>query len=548
MAVHRFLTQTSSHLNIEAPVFIWRAAVGLVLFTLAVLFWFAWIVGRDSRLYGQLAAKVRALKNANPVGALQGLPLHAFDELRRVLEACAPLRHASELFLAQRILRRNAQGEDEIWMARGAEEAFSEDLTIDARINRAFFSSVPGIVTGAGLLFTFIAILVALLEVRLTGNQVAGLDLLIKGLSGKFISSIFALSSATVYLLFEKPLLHRLGRSRQDLVASLNALVPVLSSSQLLADLLRDIGEQSTAFRSFNADLSLKLKQSFSESMGPTLSRMVEAIEELNQLMRAAEAQKQESITGTVERLLDKLESSVTRSLREITDRFTESISTGARTEFASVIESLRGAATLLEKMNVQFASTQQAVQELAELSKRAAAEQIQLGRTQIEELSEVLRSLMTQLNETAGSSVSQMAATLTSVVHDLSARVTELGDKMTNSIVDSAGLATSAANEVIEKANQWSAKSSQQLAELLDTYHGQIDTVKELRANLEQSLAGFRAALHEYGTINGDLKSLVQNASAAGTSASGAAEALRDAHESIERLCCKEPPVLLVG
>jgi hypothetical protein len=86
-------------------------------------------------LWSTLAAKVRALKSANPVGPLQGLPLHAFDELRRVLEACAPLRHASELFLAQRILRRNAQGEDEIWTARSAEEAFSEELTIDARMS-----------------------------------------------------------------------------------------------------------------------------------------------------------------------------------------------------------------------------------------------------------------------------------------------------------------------------------------------------------------------------------------------------------------------------
>jgi len=332
--------------------------------------------------------------------------------------------------------------------------------------------------------------------------------------------------------------------SRHDLVASINAFFPVLSQSQLLADLVRDIAEQSTAFRSFNADLSLKLKQSFSESMGPTLARMVTAVEDLNQLLRAAEAQKQESITGSLEVLLQRLEASITGSLREITNRFTESISTGARTEFAGVIESLRGAASLLEKMNAQFVATQQALGELTELSKRATTEQIQLGRTQIEELTEVLRGLMTQLNESAGSSVSRMAATLTAVghdftavVYDLSTKIGQLGDKMTNSIIDSAGVATDAASEVIEKASQWSAKSAEQLAELLESHHRQLDTVTGLRADLEESLVGFRVALKEYGALSVTLKDLVGNASAAATSIGGIAKSLRDTHASLERV-----------
>jgi hypothetical protein len=66
--------------------------------------------------------------------------------------------------------------------------------------------SKEGIVTWTGLLFTFLAILVALLDVRLAGNRVQGLELLIQGLSGKFVSSISALLAATVYLLAEKPL------------------------------------------------------------------------------------------------------------------------------------------------------------------------------------------------------------------------------------------------------------------------------------------------------------------------------------------------------
>jgi hypothetical protein len=138
------------------------------------------------------------------------------------------------------------------------------------------------------------------------------------------------------------------------LARAIDVLIPRLSSVRVLAEIHRDIAEQSLTFRSFNADLSLKLKQSFSESMGPTTQKMVDAIEELNRLLRATEAQKQESITGSLEGLLRNLERSITASLEGMGERFKESLTGNAMDEFGKVTESLGGTARLLENMNVQ--------------------------------------------------------------------------------------------------------------------------------------------------------------------------------------------------
>ncbi len=308
--------------GLEAPRITWLATLAIVSGTLAVLLYFCWRVLRETKRHAVAAAKIRALGRTHSLRPGEGLPLEVLDAASRVFEETPSLRPAWQHFFAQRVLRRSARGEEQVWVANGAEVAFTDAVVIDTQINRPFFSAIPGIVTGLGLLFTFVAILVALLDVRLVVKQVEGLDLLIKGLSGKFVSSIAALLAATVYLWFEKLLLHRLTRSYHELVASINALFPVLSPSQLLADLVRDNAEQSTAFRAFNADLSQKLRQSFSESMGPTLARMVTAVEDLNQLLRATEAQKQESITGSLEGLLQKLEASITSSLHELSSRF----------------------------------------------------------------------------------------------------------------------------------------------------------------------------------------------------------------------------------
>ena len=270
------LKKTWVFAGLEAPTFLWVAAAGLLTFTfgcLAALGWSAWRAARRNR---RLSLKLRSLLRDYPIAPRGGLASRAFDEAALAFEEVPQLAHAWHEFRSRCIWRRRPDGEDEVWASEGADSAFSESAVIDSQLDRRFYAAIPGVVTGVGLLFTFVAILVALLEVHVEKDQVKGLDLLIHGLSGKFLSSIAALLSATVYILIERRFDHLLRRSRFELIASIDRLVPVLSSSQILSDLTRDIGEQSAAFRSFNADLSQKLKQSFSESMGPTLERMYE--------------------------------------------------------------------------------------------------------------------------------------------------------------------------------------------------------------------------------------------------------------------------------
>ena len=529
-------------LGLDAPRFAWLAAFGLIVFTFGILFSFWRRVRRQEQLHRTTAKTIRKIATQYPLAPSEGLPLAGFDAAVRVFEQLTVLRPAWNQLSAHRISRRNARGEDQVWTSQPAQSAFNEATVVESQINRAFYSAIPGVVTGTGLLFTFLAILVALLDVRLgDDNQVKGMKLLIEGLSGKFVSSIAALASATVYVLCEKPLQQRLSRSRHELTAALDALIPVLSPSQILVDLTRDISEQSTAFRAFNADLSQKLKQSFSESMGPTLARMVEVIEDFNKLLRAAEAQKQdsikESITGSLESLMSRLEGSMTAALGQMSSRFQASLSGGAMAQFQKVTESLSDAAGVIGRMNAQSEATQQMLSEVVALAKNSTSEQLQLGKTQITELTEVLRGLMAQLNETADTSVTRMNTTLTAVVHGLSQQVGELSEKMSNSIIDSAGLATGAANEVIQKADRWSTQSAEQLRQLLETHHSQLDTVNNLRAALEQSLAGFNGALERYTRVSTSLEQVVANVSGAAGSLAGTAKSARETHEAVQRI-----------
>jgi hypothetical protein len=466
------------------------------------------------------------------------LSVATFNQLADIFSKSSPLHRPWNNFVADVVSRRQASGEEEYWASESAEGAFSEEALYGSRINLGFFTSLPGIVTGTGLLFTFLAILVALLDVKLTETQqITGLDLLIQGLSGKFVSSIAALLSATTFLLFERVLLHRLTRARVDLIASLNAFVPKLTSARLLADVQRDISEQSVAFRSFNADLSTKLKQGFSEGLGPTIQRMVETIEELNNHLRVAETQKQESITGSISSLVQSLQQSITSSLQSMGDKFKESLSGTATDEFSKVTESLGGAARLLESMNAQFMGTQTAMAELVNHAKSSTAEQLALGKTQVEDLTNVLRQFMAHMNETAGSSVNQMAATLTGVVHDLSNKVSELGVKMAETLHKNAEHASSTAAAVVDRADKWSSQSAQQLENLIGQLETHSTNTKEIEHTLMAALGLFNDSLSQYTSLNIGLNKIANEVNAMASSAAGAAHSATESQKSLQQI-----------
>ncbi len=429
------MTQAIPFLGLKAPAFIWFAAAVLLIGTLCTLGWFWWLIRREQQIHASVTNRLKALRSEHPVRPGEGLSGSVYDTVVQLFEETPSLLPAWRSFDSQRLTRRNANGEDQFYASESAEGTFGDATVIDSRINRNLYSAIPGIVTGLGLLFTFIAILLALKDLNNpTGKHWEGIDKLIEGLSGKFLSSIAALFSATIFVIFEKRFLHHLTLSRQALVSAIDDLVPRLSPARLLSDIHRDIAEQSSAFRLFNADLSTKLRQGFSESMGPTIERMVKAVDDLNQLLRAAEAQRQDAltssiatllrnfeqfigptldrmsstvedirhllqtagaqsqnaITGSIESLLQNLERSMATSLEQMSGRFSESLSGSATQQFGQVVQSLGGTARLLEGMNAQFQTTQSALSELINFAKNSTADQMALGRNQVEELTGV--------------------------------------------------------------------------------------------------------------------------------------------------------------
>lgn len=500
--------------GLKAPIFSWIAAIGLIIFP---IYYFVRLYShfrKVSSTYLSVVNKLTTLQKKIVIRPGSGLSLSAYDSIAQIFIGTPSLISAWNGLKSKIVTRQDKEGVDHFWATDSADTDFSESALIDIHLNKSFFVSIPGVVTGTGLLFTFLAILVALFDVKINPDtkKFEGIPGLIGGLSGKFVSSVAALFSATIFLVSEKAIFHRLTNGRKNLVIAIDNLFPRLTPTQVLSDIHNDIAEQTNAFRLFNTDLSLTLKQSFSESLGPTLEHMISTVDELNQLLRKAEDQKQDSMVAQLESLLKNLEQSIVSTLKNMGSSFTDSLSSTTMNQFDKVAHSLNGTSELLNSMNGQFLGTQSALNDLIKLAKTSTAEQIALGQSQVEALTSVLRELMVQLKETTGSSVTEMSAALTAVTHNLSEKVTELGEQMTKTIKESSDNATDAATEVIHKAGAWTSKSAEQLDQLVEKYQSQVELTAELNDAMKTALIGFKDSLGKYGQVTSDLKQVTND------------------------------------
>jgi hypothetical protein len=527
--------------GITAPRFIWLAAFLIFAGTLACLFQLWWVVRREERVYHGIQRQLAALRSADSTAPRDGMasgPYTAMQQLFLQLATAAPaLASAWRRFDLQTVVRRDAQGQERLWSAESAETVFNETTVVEPRVNRGFFAAIPGVATGAGLLCTFLAILMALLDITLENEQFRGLDTLISGLSGKFLSSIAALSVATVYVLCERRLAHRLTQGVHTLAVTIDELIPRLTPTRLLVAVQDQLAEQAATLQRLTGDLTGAVRQGVSEGMGPTLDRMAQTVETLSQRLQASEVQRAEATTGTLDGLLQQLGQSLSTTLTGMSDRFAHSLSHSATQEFESVASALNGSARLLADMNTQFLTSQAAFTNLVELTKNNTVEQMAVGKAQVDELTTVLREMMAQMHDSAGLSVNRMAATLTAVVHDLSSKVTDMGERMGQTMEANAGHATHATQTMLARVDQWSANSTQQLAQLIEKHQSHLQRVQDVERTLDTTLAQFKTTLSEYATVTTGLKSISAQTTAMVAAATTSMQNLQGTGDALERV-----------
>lgn len=447
---------------IMAPGLSWVGSATIILFTLFVLAFMAVNVWWVRRPLTMIATELQNFRRQQSVLDAEGL-----NRLDGLFGKSMPLAQTWEEFRETVLVNEDSPGKIRVYNTRAAEEFFTEDNVVSQRINLSFYSSFPGIVTGIGLLLTFLAIFVGLMDVKVSKatSTIEGIEGLINGLAGKFLTSIVALSCATIYLFLEKPLIHELSNSYYRFVHALNRLLTRRTIEHILEDMHRNLAEQTTAFRHFGVDLSTRLKEGLSESLGPTLNRMIEVVE------RLATQQRQDN----------------TDAIKELIAQFLKGLEGTTNTQFSELQTVLTSAGNRLEEISQAGEQSRVGLATFIQHLDDSVVAQNRAVTDQIGQLRETVGSVLTRL-ENVGSEherrVHELLASVTTAIRETQER----SQANLSNTVDS----------VLQQTARWTEQGAMNLMAALDEHRSASQQLAQAKSVLNEALASFRAMTTE--------------------------------------------------
>ena len=267
-------------------------------------------------------------KSAQSSGQPERVDLDDLQALDKAMRREPRLEQAWLHFRKTFVVERTAWFiEPKVFATRTAAEFFPRDL-LSSRLNLAFYHQFPSLITGGGLLLTFLAILIGLSKLHADGSHIVGIQGLINGLAGKFLTSIVGLLCANLFVLLEKSAMHRLATTQQQFVTMVDELFPRKTMEQMLENFTPGAGpataQGQAAMGAVPGDLGDRLAGSLSDRLSPTVTALREAVEVLAR-------REQGGRIGAPDRLAEELSRVMQQTMAAPIQELNQAIQTLAR-------------------------------------------------------------------------------------------------------------------------------------------------------------------------------------------------------------------------
>jgi hypothetical protein len=563
----------------NVPVWLWVWVGALVLFFVVSI-----LYGLRStmRINAAVQAIVESLSKMGPLtddARLGGRPLADIDQwrasCRKLDDEHQPLAQEIERDL---VMLEDADGARRAMLRDGGEERLSREALIERFSNLRFIDAVPGLLTAVGLIGTFAAIAYGLGSLRPQPNGIIdGVNVLLEGLGGKFITSIVALALAFLFQLFDTLVVtSRIARAHVRLQDALATAFPRLAPQQQTAVLVELARRQENALTNISSDLVGKFEDLFSgtlipdlgqllskqmqEDLGPMLEKVSGGISSMQEAIQKLEANRTESVAGEVKGLADNLERSIKTALEEIGKQFSTALTGAAGSEFTNATAALADSAAVLQGMNAAFKDMQASLQGMIDQAQQRADQAFHDGEGRTKALNELVERLVTQLSDSATSSAGEVQRLLVDAVAGMGAKINEFSNELqtkaqlnaqltaatnaelVNAVTSAAGRTSSRTEEVLKLLGERSGDfvaAADQLQQLRDGVQQVLATTGQRLKELQEAAVAFRAVATEASSMTSALRDTQQKQQAATTEAtslvSGVAALVRQQQATLE-------------
>ncbi len=437
-----------------------------------------WAVGSGIMLYRSGRAVRRALESA--ATRLRGRPGEAlapnhFEALRRNLAEDRVVGPSWRVF-AEAVVVPSESHQRPVRATIAPDRLFDLGLYRRVGTDLRYHTALPGLLVGAGLLFTFFGLAVALTNAGAIVTAAdpearsVGLKGLLDAASIKFVTSLVGLFCSIGYALFRKAETKATERALDRFCGLLDEHFPLATPAFFQGEANRTLEAQRKSLDTLANDLA--------QSIGPALDRTLDARlgEHLGPLREAIEklaAREAEDVGRTLEamleRFLEKLQATSGEQLAAVAARLEEA---------SKGLESLRGS---LDAAGTKLAEAADSLSRNLQEGSRAAAEK--LARSN-QYLAQQLAATVHRTNQESNAGLQKLLAAVPEVLA-LVKRATEAGAA---SVAEGAAKGAAQFEAAAQKAASALAAAVDRLGDRLDAAAGRLAGAAEVtRAGAEQ-------------------------------------------------------------
>ena len=378
----------------------------------------------------------------------------------------------------------------------GEVSRYLNDATIIfPKIPFGFYHSVPNLLTGLGILGTFLGLAGGVgsassgLSSGTPSEITASLEQLLAGASLAFMTSIAGIACSILFVPVERLTSRRLHITLDSWVGAIESRLERVTRAGVALQQLKEARRASTQLERFNTELIFSIEQALEEKiagrLSPQLERLVETVERLRQdrstdagqmieqvLGRFADAMQER--TGSQFDEMATIVADLNRTLKDSVDGLAQT-----QQDVRSALDSVM--ATVKESMDAGAASMTQTLQQ-------------SLGDvTRV--LSDATGSLAEQLTASSTAAATELRDTMGAVTRDLADTGVDAVSKITGSL---SGLETAA-----ESLDRSTRQSERMLTEMTNF----VDQINTLRGTIEAAQRQITEAAEPVRRAAGDIR-----------------------------------------
>lgn len=396
---------------------------------------------------------------------------------------------------------------------------FTPQNIVDTKLKTEFFKHLPGIITGIGIIGTFVGLLVGLnyFDPSDPTKVQQSVTLLLGGVRDAFYASAGAITVAMIVTAFEKIMLRVCYEDLEKLTESIDSLFVAAVGEDYLADLVKSSHENSIQTRQLKDSLvtdlremlqnlvdtqvreSMNLAQTLSSSYQDAGKNMADQISSSikdsfqDPLNKIAESVKtaQGDQSGRVQNMLEEVMVGLMNRLEDTFGQQFNGLHEMMGQSVAAMSQMQQGFATLISEMRSAGEESGKALH--AELAKTLAEMHSgqALMQASMNEMIENLQKAVAGIGEQGEAAGGKMAAQLQRIFSENEVRQQSMADEFQTFI-----------NSIKESVGESQSATMRQLADTVDELGGRLssmlNTFEESRLSMDKSSSEAQSVLHE--------------------------------------------------